>query len=111
MPFRRHAFLILGVGTFAIGFLFWIVDMTRVLCDPNSAFQGHALWHVAVSCAVFAWYNYLGRETWVVECQRSQGFSMVAQDSRARPESESIDRWVEVRTLSPSNPAYDSLHN
>ena len=25
---------------------FWILDRQDVLCDPNSLWQGHALWHI-----------------------------------------------------------------
>jgi hypothetical protein len=32
---------------FAIGFVFWAVDITRAACAPDSPVQGHAVWHLA----------------------------------------------------------------
>ena len=36
----------LALATFAIAFAVWILDNSRVWCAPESALQGHALWHV-----------------------------------------------------------------
>jgi hypothetical protein len=30
----------------AVGSLIWALDLTRVFCRPESAFQGHAIWHL-----------------------------------------------------------------
>jgi hypothetical protein len=35
-----------GVGLLVLGYGFWLVDQWRLLCWPDSWFQGHAVWHV-----------------------------------------------------------------
>lgn len=34
-----------ALATFGAAFVIWVLDITRVVCDPASALQGHALWH------------------------------------------------------------------
>jgi hypothetical protein len=44
----------------AIGFVIWILDITRILCRPESPLQGHAVWHLlgAVSTAcIYLYYR------------------------------------------------------
>lgn len=52
--FRRAAYVL------GIGFVIWILDITRVVCRPESLLQGHAAWHLlgAVSTAcIYLYYR------------------------------------------------------
>lgn len=47
----------------AVGFAFWILDITHVICRPTSMFQGHGVWHIsgAIS-AVLVYLYYVSEE-------------------------------------------------
>ncbi len=47
-----------AVGVLAFGFGVWILDITRVLCAPDSVWQGHALWHVCGAISAWLAYRY-----------------------------------------------------
>jgi dihydroceramidase len=44
----------IAAGIMAVAFVIWILDFTRVLCEPESSIQGHAVWHILGAAA--AWY-------------------------------------------------------
>lgn len=47
------------IGCFAGGFAFWLVDKTRVWCDPsNHVVNGHAVWHLATSACLGFFFKY-----------------------------------------------------
>ncbi|MFT3709182.1 MAG: hypothetical protein QM817_16185 [Archangium sp.] len=47
------------IGVFAVGFAFWLLDKTRVACDPNNHFvNGHAVWHLATSACLALFFEY-----------------------------------------------------
>ncbi|HEX6309615.1 MAG TPA: ceramidase domain-containing protein [Longimicrobiales bacterium] len=48
-----------SLALLAIGFLFWTVDLLRLVCAPHSLAQGHALWHVLGASAAGLVYVYL----------------------------------------------------
>lgn len=46
-PEPRYRLLALALGIFSVSFTFWVLDITRVLCDPDRhVWSGHAMWHV-----------------------------------------------------------------
>jgi len=51
-------FLVWAVGLLLVGFAVWITDITKTLCDPTSAFQGHAVWHVLGAASSFMIYKH-----------------------------------------------------
>jgi len=53
-PVRLFA---MAIGVLAFAFGVWILDITRVLCAPQSPWQGHALWHLCGAAS--AWLAYL----------------------------------------------------
>jgi hypothetical protein len=53
-----NAALISLVGAFAI----WTLDITQVICAPDSWFQGHALWHVLMATLIGFIYLYYRSE-------------------------------------------------
>lgn len=50
--------LFIGLGLFAIAFGIWILDNSRILCNPTGLLQGHALWHLLGAVAVAFLYQY-----------------------------------------------------
>lgn len=48
-----------AVGVLAFGFALWILDITHMLCAPDSLWQGHALWHVCGAVSAWLAYRYM----------------------------------------------------
>jgi Ceramidase len=47
LPISISRFLYTSLGLFAVSLMFWLGDISRVLCDPqNHLVTGHALWHL-----------------------------------------------------------------
>jgi hypothetical protein len=46
-----------AIAVMALAFAIWILDYTKIVCDPNSWLQGHAIWHMLG--AVAAWFLFL----------------------------------------------------
>lgn len=53
------SFLYLAVGSFLIGYLFWVLDDTKILCYPHSWFQAHSLWHLFSAVSGLMMYLYM----------------------------------------------------
>lgn len=50
------------IGCFAAGFGFWLLDKTRLVCDPHNHFlNGHAIWHLATSACLALFFEYEAR--------------------------------------------------
>ena len=47
----------LAIGTLAIGFIIWSLDIIRIICAPSSWIQGHAVWHMCGALAI--WFVFL----------------------------------------------------
>ena len=43
--------LYLGLGLLLTAYVLWVLDQAGVWCDPTSALQGHALWHLLGAAA------------------------------------------------------------
>ncbi|MFA7244165.1 MAG: hypothetical protein WC080_02680 [Patescibacteria group bacterium] len=43
----------LGLASFATGFIFWIIDMNKLICDPTKIFSGRNLEHLFFSIAIY----------------------------------------------------------
>lgn len=42
--------LLIALSIFIMAFVIWILDVTKIVCDPNNHFiQGHAIWHIMTS--------------------------------------------------------------
>jgi len=54
---EERRWLLAGLITLAVGYLFWNLDTYRVLCDPTSWLQGHAFWHLASAAAAYYLYR------------------------------------------------------
>ena len=55
-PDMNSTLLWTAMAVLATGFAFWVLDITKSLCAPESVFQGHAVWHLAG--AVSSWLLY-----------------------------------------------------
>jgi len=49
----KHALL-----TLLLAFIIWVLDITKLLCSPESILQGHALWHLLTTFSVYFLYRY-----------------------------------------------------
>ena len=52
---KRTSWKAIGMALlpFAVAFLFRQLDIMRVICDPQSWFQGHGVWHVLAAVGVY----------------------------------------------------------
>lgn len=56
--YRKSTYLFLAMGSFVLGYIIWnLWQDGGVFCDPESWFQGHAVWHLL--CAVSTWFIFL----------------------------------------------------
>jgi len=51
-----------GAAALGLGFVFWVLDITRALCAPGSIVQGHAAWHVLGALAGWFLFRYYWSE-------------------------------------------------
>jgi hypothetical protein len=49
-------------GTLLLAFAVWVLDLTKILCNPTSWLQGHALWHLLGAVAGGFLYLYYRSE-------------------------------------------------
>jgi hypothetical protein len=51
---------------FTLAYLVWILDESRVACDPqNHYFNGHALWHVLNAMSLYFLFRYYRQFAWM----------------------------------------------
>jgi hypothetical protein len=46
-----------AIGIFAVATVVWVLDITGLVCDPNSIIQLHALWHLLGAVVVWMLYR------------------------------------------------------
>jgi hypothetical protein len=59
-PRMNVRYFVAALVSLALAAASWILDITRIICSPDSWFQGHAMWHVmmaAVCAFVFLYYR------------------------------------------------------
>jgi hypothetical protein len=47
---------------FSIGYVIWILDNFRIVCNPGSLLQGHALWHILGAISIVFLFMYFVSE-------------------------------------------------
>ena len=47
-----------SIITILSAFAIWVVDISKLLCNPESIFQGHALWHILSTLSIYVLYRY-----------------------------------------------------
>lgn len=45
-------YLIIGISIFAVSYIIWILDNSKIICFPESIIQGHSIWHLLGALAV-----------------------------------------------------------
>ncbi len=54
-----HKYLRLFIITFILGFSSWILDVRKIVCDPQNHFiTGHAIWHFCNSLVLYYYYKF-----------------------------------------------------
>lgn len=58
-PGVRYGYARAMGGVFLLGFVVWILDLTRTVCRPdNHVFTGHSFWHLASAASLWLYYKY-----------------------------------------------------
>ncbi len=64
IPRRDWRWLLASIGCFTIAFVFWTLWQDgSLVCDPNSWFQGHGMWHILTASALWCTFRYLRSES------------------------------------------------
>lgn len=61
-PRRNLKWAGISVVSLLSAFTLWYLDREKILCYPNSWFQGHAIWHCLTGWSVFSVYLYFRSE-------------------------------------------------
>ena len=61
-PKNQIVYLLAGLGCFGLAYWIWILDRNRILCDPGSWLQGHAVWHLLTALSTGFIYLYYHSE-------------------------------------------------
>jgi len=61
--FIKNLFLKAAWGTLILAFIIWTLDTTKIICNPTSWLQGHALWHLLGAAAGGFLYLYYSSES------------------------------------------------
>jgi type IV secretory pathway VirB2 component (pilin) len=61
-PRMNVAFMVVALVSLVLGCTAWILDVTRVVCSPESWLQGHAMWHVLMAAVIGFMYLYYRSE-------------------------------------------------
>ncbi|OFZ17199.1 MAG: hypothetical protein A2X86_01745 [Bdellovibrionales bacterium GWA2_49_15] len=59
----NHRYLYQAIASFLAGVTIWVLDLTKVLCDPAFALQGHALWHFLAGLSTYLIYKYYSSQS------------------------------------------------
>lgn len=55
----RYRLLFMSLGIFLVSFTIWILDITKIVCDPKlHVISGHAVWHVLNAIVVERLYRF-----------------------------------------------------
>jgi hypothetical protein len=55
-------YLLAALGTLALGFTVWTLDLLRLVCSQGSILQGHAVWHLCGALAAWMIHRYYRSE-------------------------------------------------
>ena len=58
----NEAFLVAAIASLVMACSAWILDVSRVVCAPDSWLQGHAMWHVLMAAVIGWMYLYYRSE-------------------------------------------------
>ena len=66
----RVSYYLLGIAVKAVAFTIWNLDQNGIVCNPQSVFQGHAVWHLLGATSLWCTFLYYRSE------QRSGSFAL-----------------------------------
>lgn len=61
-PRVRVSYYLAGIAIKALAFTIWNLDQHGTLCEPDSPFQGHALWHIMGAASLWLTFCYYRSE-------------------------------------------------
>jgi hypothetical protein len=61
-PRMKVVFMVAALVSLVLGCTAWILDVSRVVCAPDSWLQGHAMWHVFMAAVIGFMYLYYRSE-------------------------------------------------
>lgn len=59
MQKTNKKYLLLSLLSIGVGYFIWQLDVRGIWCDPQSIWQGHAVWHLLTAVAAGLFYLYL----------------------------------------------------
>ncbi len=59
----RKDFLFKALGIFLIGLSAWILDRTRLVCDPYAVMNGHGIWHIFNGIAAYFVFRFFSSDS------------------------------------------------
>jgi hypothetical protein len=62
-PTMKQSFFYAALASMVAACACWIVDITGIVCLPNSWFQAHAMWHILMAATIGFAYLYYRSET------------------------------------------------
>lgn len=66
MTSAGRKWLLSGAALLGVAFAIWVLDRERIVCDPSSPLQGHAVWHVLGALAAACLYRSYEAEAQIV---------------------------------------------
>ena len=51
-------YLFWSMFSFGLAFALWILDIKKIVCDPNSLWQLHSIWHILTALSGLLIYLY-----------------------------------------------------
>ena len=61
-PNVRVSYYVTGIAVKAVAFAIWNLDQHGLVCQPGSAFQGHAIWHLLGATSLWCTFLYYRSE-------------------------------------------------
>ena len=58
----RVSYYLAGIAIKAVAFIIWNLDQHGIVCQPDSLFQGHAVWHLLGATSLWFTFSYYRSE-------------------------------------------------
>lgn len=109
-PEIQYRYFLVALGCIVVGFIFWILDNRKIVCDPMSWFQGHAVWHSLDALCAFFLYVFFASEGYrpseyePVKVSDLEGAQLEERDRGDDDEEEAIEEEEMVEQEVPTAP-------
>lgn len=65
LPHSRMKYFWGSLVALTLGYTFWIIDIQKIFCNPDSVIQGHAIWHILSASSALLIYLFVAKNrTW-----------------------------------------------